>query len=150
MSETTKIILGVISGIVVTIIGQLTAKFFIEPLHDLLKVIGEVRFHLSFHAPTIHTPIGRTKEASDAAKEALLKSSSDLLSKLHAIPAYVLTCFIPLHDLPAQKDVEAAAVHLRALSTHVHDTGPEALAALEQVRKRVELVERLLHLKPLE
>lgn len=47
-----------ISGSVgVYVIGQLISKIFIEPAAELKKTIGEVRFALAFHAPTIHTPI---------------------------------------------------------------------------------------------
>ena len=58
MTDVEKIVWGASGGLTVFVIGQLLAKFFIEPLHELRKAVGEVRFNLAFHAPTIHTPIG--------------------------------------------------------------------------------------------
>ena len=59
MTDGEKIVLSAIGaafgGIVVYVIGQLLSKFLIEPLYELRKAIGEVRFNLSFHAQTIHT-----------------------------------------------------------------------------------------------
>ena len=73
MSDIEKIVWGAIGGVAVYVIGQLLSKFFIDPLHELRKTIGEVRFNLAYHAPTIHTPIGRNQERSDAARDALNK-----------------------------------------------------------------------------
>jgi hypothetical protein len=136
---------GALGGIVVYVIGQLLSKFLLEPLYELRKAIGEVRFNLSFHAPTIHTPIGRSDESSKAASEALLKNSSDLIAKLHAVPFYV-----SFGALPCRKAVNDAAVQLRGLSTHMSEKGEKARASIETVQKRVAKIEGLLRLNPLE
>lgn len=149
MTDIEKIVWGTFGGITVFVVGQLLAKFFIEPLHELRKAVGEVRFNLAFHAPTIHTPIGRSKEASDKAREALMKSSCDLIANLHAIPAYSLTRLLAFGVLPYRKAIEDAAVQLRGLSTYVHETGEKANSSLEVIQKRVERIENLLGLKPL-
>jgi hypothetical protein len=137
-------------GVIVYVVGQILSKFFIEPLHDLRKAVGEVRFNLAFHAPTIHTPIGRSKESSDEAREALSKSSCELIANLHATPYYGVTRFLAFGVLPSRNAIEDAAVQLRGLSTYVHETGEKATAQLDVVRKRVERIEKLLRLKPLE
>lgn len=149
MTDIERIVWGALGAIAVYVIGQLLSKFFIEPLHELRKTVGEVRFTLAFHAPTIHTPIGRTMEKSNAAQEALMKSSCDLVAKLHAIPLYELTRLLAFCALPSRKSVEQAAVQLRGLSTYVHETGEKANAPIEIVNKRVTAIMRLLHLKPL-
>ena len=150
MTDIEKIVWGAFGAISVYIVGQLLTKFFIEPLHELQKTVGEVRFNLAFHAPTIHTPIGRTSETSNAAQEALMKSSCDLIAKVHTIPIYALTRFFAFSALPSRKSVEQAAVHLRGLSTYVHQTGDKADSSIEIINKRVTVVMHLLHLKPLE
>ena len=150
MSDVGKIVLGAFGAMGVYVIGQLLSKFFIEPLQDLRKAVGEVRFNLAFHASTIHTPIGRSKETSDAAYEALMKSSCELIAKIHVVPIFELTRYLALGVLPERKSIERAAVQLRGLSTYVHETGDKAVESLEVIRKRVELIERLLLLKPLE
>ena len=149
MTDVEKIVWGALGAIAVYIVGQLLSKFFIEPLHELRKAVGEVRFNLAFHAPTIHTPIGRTPEKSSAAQEALMKSSCDLIAKLHAVPICQLTRLLAFGALPSRKPVEQAAVQLRGLSTYVHETGEKANASIEVINKRVAAIMRLLRLKPL-
>lgn len=150
MADIEKILWGAFGGLTVFIIGQLLAKFFIEPVHELRKTVGEVRFNLAFHAPTIHTPIGRSKEVSDKARDALLKNSCDLIADLHAIPGYWVTRFLAFGVLPCRKAIEDASVQLRGLSTYVHETGEKANPSLEVIQKRVDRIEKLLGLKPLE
>ncbi len=152
MTNIVNIFLSALSAVIVIVIviGQLLSKFFIEPLYELRKSVGEVRFILAFHAPTIHTPTGRSKENSNAASEALRKSSSDLIAKLHAIPIYEKTRFLFFRALPPRKDVECAAVLLRGLSSYVHEDGDKASASIDIINKRVEKIERLLRLIPLE
>jgi hypothetical protein len=150
MSDAAKIVWGAIGAVGVYVIGQLLSKFFIEPLHELRKAVGEVRFTLAFHAPTIKTPISRSEKASDAAREALMKNSCDLFARLHAVPAFEVTRFLAFGSLPPRKSTERAVVQLRGLSTYVHETGDKAAAALDVIRKRIEVIERELRLKPLE
>lgn len=137
-------------GVLVYVVGQVLSKFFIEPLHDLRKAVGQVRFNLAFHTPTIHTPIGRSKESSDEARAALSKNSCELIASLHAIPFYGVIRFLAFGVLPDRNSIQDAAVQLRGLSTYVHETGERANEALDIVRKRVERIEKLLRLKPLE
>ena len=150
MTDIERIVWGGLAGITVYVIGQLLSKFLIEPLHDLRKAVGEVRFNLAFHAPTIHTPIGRSKETSDDARQALLKSSCDLIAKLHAVPLYPVVRHLSFGVLPNRKEVETAANKLRGLSTYVHEDCKKANSHIEIVNKRVAKIETLLRLKPLE
>jgi hypothetical protein len=123
------------------------SKTFLDPLYELRKSIGEVRFNLAFHAATIHTPVGRSPDASNKAKEALMKSSSDLLAKSHGILFYEKLRF--LFNLPSRQKIERAAVALRGLSTHVHE--PEFKPDnSDTIIKRVKSIEKLLDLKSLE
>ena len=150
MSDGTRIIWGALVAVAVYVVGQLLSKFFIEPVHELRKSVGEVRFNLAFHAPTIHTPISRTKDKSEAAREALLRASSDLVSKLHAVPAYRLARFLAIGALPPAASVERAAVQLRGLATCMHETGERASASISEINARVARIMQLLRLRPLE
>jgi hypothetical protein len=150
MTDVEKILWGALGGVAVYIAGQLLSKFFIEPLYELRKTVGEVRFNLAFHPPTIHTPIGRTAETSNAAQEALMKSSCDLIANLHAVPGYGLTRILAFGSLPSRKQVEKAAVQLRGLSTYVHEAGEKAVASIDAINKRFAAIMHLLRLKPLD
>ena len=150
MSDGARIVWGALVAVAVYFVGQLLSKFFIEPVHELRKSVGEVRFNLAFHAPTIHTPAARTKERSEAARVALLGNSSDLVSKLHAVPAYKLARFLAFGALPPTASVERAAVQLRGLATYMHEGGDEASASISQINSRVASIMKLLRLKHLE
>lgn len=150
MSEGWRIGLSALVAVVVYVIGQLLSKFFVEPIHELRKSVGEVRFALAFHAPTIHTPIGRNHENSEEARQAILKCSSLLIANLRAVPAYRLTRHLAFGALPEREPVERAAAVLRGLATHMHETGDKATAHIEQVNARVKNVSRLLRFKPLD
>lgn len=139
ISDICKIALTSFSSFVVFVAGLLLSKWFIEPYYELRKVFGEVRFNLVFHAPTILTPIGLNKEKCDAAREALLKNSCDLLAKLHAVPFY---CH--------RKAVEDAAKNLRGLSTHMYENRENSDDSLEAIKSRVTKIETQLGLKSLE
>ena len=137
-------------GVLVYVIGQLLSKFLIEPTHELKKTIGDVRFNLAFHSPAIRTPIARTAERSDKAYEALMRSSCDLLTRVHAVPFYGFVSKLSFGFLPPKTAIVQAAVQLRGLSTHVHDTGARANDALDAIDKRVTRIEQCLGLDPLE
>ncbi len=153
MTELFKIVVTaaftIFGGVVVYMIGQLLSKFLIEPTHELKKTIGEVRFNLAFHAPTIHTPIARNTERSQKASEALMKSSCDLLARVNAIPFYANLSKHSRGFLPSHQAITDAAVQLRALSTCVHETDERANEYLETISKRVARIEKDLGLEPL-
>lgn len=139
MSDVEKIIWGMLTGISVYVLGQLISKFFIEPLYELRKTIGEIQFNLLFYGPTILTPISRSKETSNKASDALSKSSADLFSKLYAVPLYM-----SFGILPSSREIKEAAVQVRALSTFVHEKGDKAIESLDEIRKRIKKIEHLL------
>lgn len=137
----------ILGGVILFVIGQLLSKFLIEPIHELRKTIGEVRFSLAYYAPIIHTPISRDKERSDKAYDAIMKNSCDLLTKADAIPFYR---FLPRQLVLPIKCIDRAAVDLRGLTTYLHETGEKAASHIEEINRRVESIERQLQLRPLE
>ena len=147
MTDIEKVVWGGLAGVTIFVIGQLLSKFLIEPLYELRKEVGNIRFYLAFHASTIHTPIGRNEERSEDARQALLAGSCCLLAKLHAVPGYMIVRHVGA--LPKGKDVEKAADLLRGLSTYVHEEGEEAFGNIGDVGNTVTKIENLLRLKPL-
>ncbi len=139
-------------GLLLYILSQLLSKLFIEPTYELKKVIGEVRFNLSFHAAIIHTSISRTPERSDKAYEAIMKSHCDLLAKMNAIPFYSTISKWSFSFLPTKEKIKASSVDLRALSTYLHETDtnihPKASNSLDAIRSRVTKIEKNLNLEP--
>lgn len=131
-------------GVVLFVTGQLLSKFLIEPIQELKKTIGEVRFNLAYYAPIIHTPVSRDKARSDKAYDAIMKNSCDLLTKADAIPFY--------RSLPRQfvlpiEHIDRAAVDLRALTTFLHETGEQADSHIDKINKLTERIEQQLELR---
>lgn len=48
MEECTKLVLTasvtIIGGVIVFVMGQIVSKFFIDPIQDLKKLLGEIRY----------------------------------------------------------------------------------------------------------
>ena len=137
----------IFGGVILFVIGQLLSKFLIEPIQELKKAIGEVRFNLAYHRTIIHTPISRDKEGSDKAYDAIMRNSCDLLTKADAIPFYR---FLPCQFVLPIKNIDRAAIDLRALTTYLHETGEKASSHIEEINQRVKSIERQLQLQPLE
>ena len=136
----------ILGGVIVFVTGQLLSKFLIEPIQELKKAIGEVRFNLAYYAPIIHTPISRDKERSDKAYDALMRNSCDLLTKADVIPFYR---FLPRKFVLPIQNIDTAAIDLRALTTYLHETGEKAASHIEEVNRRVKSIECQLRLRPL-
>lgn len=147
MTDIDKIMWGGLVGVIIYVVGQQLSKFLIEPMYELRKEVGNIRFNLAFHASIIHTHIGRNEEKSEDARQAFLAGSGGLLAKLHAVPAYMIVRHVGA--LPKGKDVEKAAVLLRGLSTYVHEEGEEAFSNIGDVRNVIQ-IGNLFRLKPTE
>ena len=146
ITDIERIVWGGLVGVTVVVVGQLLSKFVVEPLYELRKEVGNVRFSLALHSQTINTPMSREPVKSDAAADALRISSANLFAKLHAVPGYSFVRHIG--RLPNRGDVERAAVQIRGLSTYVHEGPKEAAGNACEVRGRISTIERLLRLKP--
>jgi hypothetical protein len=150
MSDLASVLTGSLVTILIGVGAYAIHKLVLDPLGNFRKEIQDVGFNLSYHGPTIHTPIGRTKETSDAAEKALRKNSSELEAQLHAMPWYTAARIVTFSRLPLRKDVEQASVTLRGLVTYLHQTGEKAAASVDEVTRRVERIKKLLKLKPIE
>ena len=128
--------------------GYILKKISLDPAADLRRVIDETAYLLAYHAPTILTPISRTNETSDAARDALRSNSAALTAKLDGIWFYGGVQLLFLGKLPDSKAISNAAVTLRGLSTHMHETGEEAIKSLDVIRNRVDKIQRLLKIEP--
>jgi hypothetical protein len=66
------------------------------------------------------------------------------------VPGFAVFRHLSFGVLPNRKDIEAAAIQLRGLSTYVNEEGEKANSNIEIINKRVAIIESLLRLKPLE
>jgi len=148
MSEIAKILvtssLTALAAVVVFVFSQLLGKLVIEPVQDLKKTLGEIRFALVFHAPAASTPVG-DRASEDLAAEAFRKLACDLLSKLGVVPCYDTWSRFSRGFLPASKDALEASRQLIGLSNSVH--GPNRW---ERNPARVAKILRLLGFESLD
>lgn len=165
MSELLKIALTAVGGVTVFVIGQLVAKFLIEPIHEQKKLIGEIAATIIFYSnvgagveqhyfdqikaidksddPKKEILIDRYTNIlnshwakSDEAAMTLRRQATELLGKTHAIPFYKLLSL--LRQVPKLDNITAASSELIGMSNSTHG---EAGAA-----SRIENVIRFLNL----
>jgi hypothetical protein len=148
MDDLTKILLTssltVLGGVFIFVAGQLLGKFIIEPVQDLKKLLGEIRFALIFYAPAILTPTG-DKAGEEDAQKALRRTSCDLRSKVEAIPFYGTLSFISCGFLPYKKKAFKASTLLMGLSNSVHQPDRS-----DKNTARITKIEGLLNYEPIE
>jgi hypothetical protein len=142
--------LGWLAAVVGFILAQVFSKFFIEPLYELRKTIGEVRFALWAYAPEILTIVGLNKRRAEIARLALHSISGELVSKLDAVPWYWWFQQVSFGSLQSRNEIEDAARNLRALSTYIGEsTRIDDSDSLYKRQALITKIERGLKLRPL-
>lgn len=108
MSDT--VFYTVLSGTLVLVIGQLIKSFFIEPIIELHKLIGEIDYSLHFYADLYANPGVAKSELMDEAKNTIRQQASQLRAKAYAIRLFWL-----------RKNVIEASDVLTRLSNSIHE-----------------------------
>ena len=134
MSEIYQIILTsaltVVGGVVVITMGQLAIKFWIEPLHELRGLIGEIDFSLTYFAPQYSSPIvmpgssDLSREQHDQARAMFRGHAGQLRAKSRRVLAYGLSGKLGL--VPPRAKVFKASENLIGLSNSVFAPNTEA------------------------
>jgi hypothetical protein len=104
--------LTVLTGVIIFVVGQTVLKFFIEPLQELRKTIGEIAFSLDFYA----NQMGESSPKGDEARAAYRQQACKLrgiVSQVHWLPVFAFFRLAPLRS-----KVEKASRCLIALSNH--------------------------------
>ena len=126
MSELFKIVLTscltVLGGILVFVVGRIIEKFSIEPIHEQLRLTGEIADSLIFYANLYSSPGIGKPEKMDEASKVLRQQASQLMAKTHAIPWYKLWQFLRI--VPKHADVIEASKDLKGLSNSIHQGDP--------------------------
>ncbi len=125
MTDLWKIVLTsaftVAGGVLVLMVGQLVQRFFIEPLHEQAKVVGEIAYALSYYAPVYANPTNTVMRPdgvnlTDATEDALRALASRLIATTTAIRWHGLARLV---FSPPRKDVLDGAFALIGLSNSV-------------------------------
>jgi len=121
MTESYKIILTssftIFGSIFVYTMGQIISKFFIEPIHEQSRCIGEIANGLIFYAKFYANPGTNKPEDENRAVETLRQHASLLISKTHIIRWYALFEFFGF--VPKRKAIGKSVLELIRLSNSV-------------------------------
>lgn len=149
MDDIVKIFLAsgltVVSGVTVFVAGQFLDRTLIIPIHDLKKIIVDIRFALVFYNREICTPVEKETLSHDEARDALRRLSCDILTKMEVIPFYSCVSRMSYGFVPLKKDVLEASKQLMGLSNSINKKH-----LVESNAGRISYMERLLNLKPVE
>jgi len=120
MSTVTATILG---GVSVFVLGQIVLKFFLDPIYEQRKVLGQVANGLIYHAQW-HANPGKDdlNGQRSAAADDLRRISCDLLAVSHAVPVYRFWAIIRV--IPPWKNVRNAHGQLIFLSNSMFQGDP--------------------------
>lgn len=92
MSELSSIVLTAaltIAGeVAVYVLGHLFVAIFVDPIHRLRSLIGEIADSLVFYANVYSNPGMAQKDMSDDASETLRRQAGQLKARAYCIPWY--------------------------------------------------------------
>jgi hypothetical protein len=148
MDDLSKILLTssatALSAVFVFVASQLLGKLVIEPIQDLKRLLGEIRYALVFHAQAISTPVGNVAAEDEAAK-ALRKLACELRSKVGSVPYYDCWASRSKGFLPTRSNTMEASKLLIGLSNSVHQPNRSDKNAV-----RITKIEKLLGYEPID
>ena len=124
-------LLTIIGGASVVVVGQVMQKWYIEPIQDLQKTIGEVGSAVLVYSNTADSRI--SEDLQKEATQALRKLSGDLLGKKRVIAHYRF--FEGLGILPPQHNIREAAQGLILMSNSVGSHSFESFDAGRELIK---------------
>jgi len=140
-------VLTVISGVFIFVIGQLIVKVFVEPIHKLRGLKGDIIGFLTYYSDVyLSLPdLNKDEDVSKVSTEAR-KLGSDLMARALTVPCYRF--FSVLGAVPKFRDVTIAHRELIGLSNTVlakSDSVPErATKRLESIKSSLHLPKELL------
>jgi len=127
----------VLGGVIVLVLGQVAVKFFIEPLQEYSKLLGEIAHSLTYYANVYSGAGGLSKERVDEASGTLRRQASQLRAAAWTIRWYWLWRVLGM--VPRKRDMIEASVNLIGLSN--------SMVRADPTDKREQKVKQLLRLQ---
>jgi hypothetical protein len=129
MSSLVTAALTALFGILVFVVGQFAQRFFLEPIQEQRRVIGEIAYALVFYANVsdvsenrrLGRPLLELEDPTVVAKS-LRRLASQLRSSLYTVPFYEL--FSRLKAVPNKEAVLKASQGLVGWSNSIHSGDP--------------------------
>jgi len=147
MSDLEKILLTssltIFGGITIYMMGQIFLKFILEPIHEQMRVIGEIDHALLFYGNTYGNPERGFAHKGKEVEERFRELSSLLLSRTRPIRCYRV--FSTLSLIRPKDTIRTAARGLMGISNNINlaPTADIQRAVAQNVRWRDEIREAL-------
>jgi hypothetical protein len=109
----------VFGGVVVFVLGQVAVKFFIEPIQEVWRIVGEIADSLIFYADLHANPGPTPAEKRKIASESFRRQASQLSGRTNVVAWYRFWAY--LHLLPKKSGIEKACRGLIGLSNSLFD-----------------------------
>lgn len=109
----------ILGGVIIYTLGQIIAKFFIEPIHKQLMCIGKISDSLIFYANQYSNPGSGMPDEMDKVQRILRQQASLLVSKTHVIKWYGF--FEIFKFVPKRIAISEASRELIGLSNSIHE-----------------------------
>ena len=143
MSEALKIVLTsgltIVGGVVVFTCAQLIQRFYIEPIDELDRLIGEVGVALVFHANQYANPGTGTFEDMSETYTVLRRQSGLLMVRAQMVRGYELWYRVGV--LPARTNVVKASERVMHLSNSVfRGDGDDNVKVASDVRELLGII----------
>ena len=139
MSELLKIFitsgLTVIGGVFLFACGQIVLKFFIEPILDQRRLIGELTSSIIFYSNWIASPGSDNSDKRLQLSEELRKYASNLMAKTKAIPFYLL--FEKIHFVIKFESLKEVSKNLIYLSNKPFEESTEPALMNRKILKLI-------------
>lgn len=150
MSEPLLVAISTIAGgVFIYAFGHLLVVLFVDPIHRLRSIIGEIADSLIFYASMFSNPGQLPTEKIDEASETLRRQSAQLRSRANSIPWYGLWAILKL--VREDTKIKEAAKELMGLSNTVYGLphfNREKYAKLGRTNDRMRLkIEELLGIR---
>lgn len=116
--------LTVIGSVIVFVSGEIIKNFFITPIHEQSKLVGEIADSLIFYAPIYSNPGMVNPELASEASTVLRRQAAQLKARTGAIPWYSFWQFLRI--VRNRSHIRKASENLIGLCNSVHNGNPEA------------------------
>lgn len=140
MSEVWRIVLTasitIAGGVIVYFLGHLFVTLFVEPIHRLRTLVGEIADSLVFYAPVYGNPGSVRKEIADEAGETLRRQASQLRARAYSIPWYSFWAVLGL--VREKTKIQEASTELIGLSNSCHGGVGVSAAQNFKIERRIE------------
>lgn len=128
----------ILAGVSVYVLGQIVIRWFVDPIHALHSLIGEILETLIRERSLLTT--GRHVELApehyDAARDDLRRKSSLLVVRMFLVPRF--EWFAKISIVPTRDEILSASVGLRGLANTVRAVAEPGDS--EKVEKRVRAI----------